>query len=718
MALAAGHAPDVRHPWLNDFARDPIAAFGELLSGYAAIFPYDRADAPDAARMLFGPLPADDPLRTELDKAVIGWLAQRRKEPLPLAHPKLQRAVREISEALEIVAVLELANAALDLRRRFVIWNEWLARLVLSPARDAKAQYWRTLALTQPLVAASQGGPASTGLEPLWQRICREAGEALPKHYLDIGLLGLRRLPLHVGDSSEMPWLAGLAHWAQERNPSDAEFDAEWLALRALYPRAPHHWRELVSRLLSTPTFSHFQPPASWVAERSAGGGPAAGRRAPARSPLPREAQSLIARLHEPFVNLEPRLDDIFRRHRDFVTQTGDARYFVRAAHVIGRALIERGGDNPHGRARMVQLLAREGLSWEPYDPFLWSLWRNALIADGEIEAAELIGWEKVRRLPANPEASAELAGLLARQGERHEEAKALYRYSIKRFPTNPYFRAQLAELLLLENRLSDATTIVDELFTNGIQDVVSYALRARLLANVGDQQGAIEAVEEGLALEPSNGVLLDLQERLDQGQQLPLRSAEEPVPASSSEVPAEDEIFKAVIRSGKMRRLRFRLETQTVSVALSELRQIFEQDPTFAYAQLLAARQGIWRADSTALPTFAAAFEDALRTEDREKLEQLAQSQPRLDALILVARAVLGDAEAAKRIEDWLHTQPATEERGAVAVLRAGLGPVLFLIDNGSEAPDAFRAARETVLTVLHDANEAGLDEDIPLAA
>jgi hypothetical protein len=53
-----------------------------------------------------------------------------------------------------------------------------------------------------------------------------------------------------------------------------------------------------------------------------------------------------------------------------------------------------------------------------------------------------------------------------------------------------------------------------------------------------------------------------------------------------------------------------------------------------------------------------------------------------------------------------------------AVAVLRAGLGPVLRLIDNGSEAPDAFRAARETVLTVLHDANEAGLDEDIPLAA
>jgi hypothetical protein len=195
MALTASHMPPRRHPWLAEFSQAPVAAFGDLLAGYAAVFPYDRADAPDAARMLFGALPADDPLLAELDRAAIGWLEKRRKTELPPERPRLQRAIREISEAFEIIALLELSDAAVDLRRRFVVWNEWVSRLVLSPARDARAQYWRTLALTQKLVANTRSGLSDRGLEPLWHRLCRDAGGPLPSRYLDIGLLGLRLLP-------------------------------------------------------------------------------------------------------------------------------------------------------------------------------------------------------------------------------------------------------------------------------------------------------------------------------------------------------------------------------------------------------------------------------------------------------------------------------------------------------------------------------------------
>ena len=73
----------------------------------------------------------------------------------------------------------------------------------------------------------------ASGARRLWQRICREAGRRLPRHYLSIGLLGFRRLP-EADEASELPWVSGLAQWALERKPSDSEFKVEWLALKPL----------------------------------------------------------------------------------------------------------------------------------------------------------------------------------------------------------------------------------------------------------------------------------------------------------------------------------------------------------------------------------------------------------------------------------------------------------------------------------------------------
>ena len=193
-ALSERMAPS-RHPWLTQFESAPEEAFGELLAGYADIHPYGRADAPDAARMLFGPLDPEDSARKALGPAILFWLEAQRKEPLPAARPKLQRRVREFCEAFEIVALLNVADAAAELRKRMLAWNDWVARLVLSPVRDARAEYWRMLALTQKSVSEAAPELDANGLAPLWQRICREAGARLPRHYLSIGLLGLRRLP-------------------------------------------------------------------------------------------------------------------------------------------------------------------------------------------------------------------------------------------------------------------------------------------------------------------------------------------------------------------------------------------------------------------------------------------------------------------------------------------------------------------------------------------
>ena len=168
MAMTATQDPPTRRPWLETFAHAPVAAFGDLLAGYAKIHPYERADAPDAARMLFGPLSPDDPVRGLLGKAIPKWLEHRRREAPPADRPRLQHWVAEICEAFEIVALLEVADAAAELRRRFVIWNEWTSAFSLAPSRDAHAEYWRMLALTQPLLARKNADEDPAGLAPLW----------------------------------------------------------------------------------------------------------------------------------------------------------------------------------------------------------------------------------------------------------------------------------------------------------------------------------------------------------------------------------------------------------------------------------------------------------------------------------------------------------------------------------------------------------------------
>jgi tetratricopeptide (TPR) repeat protein len=724
MSVPNKHMAPSRHPWLTRFESVPEAAFGELLAGYADIRPYERADAPDAAHMLFGPLDPKDSARKALGLAIIAWLEKQRKQPLPAARPKLQRRVREICEAFEIVALLDVAGAAIDLRRRFLVWNDWIVRLVLSPARDALAEYLRTLALTQSLVAEAAPDIDANGLAPIWLRICREAGERLPRHYLSIGLLGLRRLP-KVDQALQLPWVSGLAQWALARHPSDSEFKAEWLALKPLYPRAPQSWRRLVANLLSATTFKEedIEAPAWWHVDRDFAPmvrGTFQSSDAPLRSPMPRDCERVIEKLNEPFDYVEPMIDDLFYGHRLYLHATGDAQYFVRAIHALGRELIDRGGDKPHARAKKAQSIAREGLKWQPYDRHLWALWRDSYVADNAAEAAELIGWEFIRRDPTDVNARTQLATILVNFLGKRDEAEILLKETIERFPDNAVARSELAELLIFEDRIAEAARVVNAAFSVGATDKATYALRARLYSNESRPDDARKAIKEGLELDPNERVLKEYDQRLSRGENLPLKSRAFSSADRSGQFGARPQLISdpalaEVIRFGTMRQLRFQLEFGSENdreSALQELRKALRDDPTFSYAELLAARHRIWEADVDVLPSFAAAFENALATEDREKLERLAIRQPRLEMLILMARAVLGDAEAARKIERWLREPEVTDGEQAIAGLHSALRPLLRVVEGGRSIKDALSEVRETVIGALHDANEAALGE------
>lgn len=243
-----------RHPWLATFEHAPEAGFRDLVTGHAAIAPLNRLDPPEAANVLFRDLPADDPARLSLGWAILGWLEKRRQETPPEDDRNRRRWIREVRDAFDIIALLQVPEAAIALRRGFASWNAWVADLVAAPSRDARAGYWSMLAQTQSLTRTAMPLLDPFGLVSHWLSICENAGGTLPDYYLGIGLLGLRRLP-DIGIGSELPWLTGLAWWADARRPTRDAFRTQWLALKFLYPRTPARWRELVGRVLSDPRF-------------------------------------------------------------------------------------------------------------------------------------------------------------------------------------------------------------------------------------------------------------------------------------------------------------------------------------------------------------------------------------------------------------------------------------------------------------------------------
>lgn len=258
----ADMADGARHPWIAVFEADPATAYDRFIRGYAEVTPYERAEAPDAARMLFGPLTADDPARAQLGAAITAWLDAQRREAIPTDRRRRGRLIREISESFEIIRTLEPGKAAQWVHDNRIRLLDWTSRLVQSPARDARAAFLLTLAVTQPVVDCED-------LTRLWMDICREAGGVIPREYLNVGLMGLRRLPKMAHQNSEVPWLAGLAQWAMAQKPSEQEFAAEWLALKRVYPRQPGQWRTEIAALLRTKQYSdaEIEPPAWWACD-------------------------------------------------------------------------------------------------------------------------------------------------------------------------------------------------------------------------------------------------------------------------------------------------------------------------------------------------------------------------------------------------------------------------------------------------------------------
>ena len=312
----------------------------------------------------------------------------------------------------------------------------------------------------------------------------------------------------------------------------------------------------------------------------------------------------------------------------------------------IGREIIERGSDDRRVRANKAQKLAQEGHDWEPRDRMLQALWQEALLAEGCTEAAELVGWEKLRRVPTDEQEYVQTANTIALLPERRDEAEALVVQEIARFPNNAHGWTSLAEILVVENRLDEPMALLKNRPSVSAANEVTHALFASQHSHFGNKELAYDALHESMGMTGTPALRHD-EDLFDSRQSLPLvsRSFEQHFQRNQQPPPRpETSALAQAMRPAKLSQIWLSLETETDArrdEALSELPRILEEEPTFAYAELLAARQGICKAEGHGLPGFASAFEEARRTEDRAAFEQRSQKTHRLKALIRVAQAL-----------------------------------------------------------------------------
>lgn len=693
MVTATTARPTDRHPWIDVFLADPAVQLDNLLSGHARIEPYERADAPDAARLLFGGLAKDDDARAVLDRVLQEWLESHRGGGVPeLDRLPLERWIRKVSEAFEIVGSLMLHHCSLDLRQRYVVWNSWADRLVVSDQRDGRYGFFRTLALTQRLVAGAEPTANPFAFEPLWLRVCEQAGSTFAPHYLAVGLLGLRMLPEHPdGIPSERLWMAGLAGWATAQRPSVTDFSQHWWALKGLYPRMPAYWRRAARETLNQSPAKQMPEELKqwWQHDVNAEDGTTAQQPGtesfgvPSLAPLS-AVQSLRNRARNPLPSITKEIETLIGERRRYAEATGDSHFLVTTACNIGMAIIE-GTDDQVGRGQLAVDLARQALAWQPANFFAWALWRDALAVQGAFEAAELVGWEVIQRYPENAKFRNQLALLLVDLPGRQPDAETLLRETIDRFPDNVVARNQLAELLIALDRTVEATDIVDGIFSRHLEDAASLDLRARLLFDASDIKAAREVLYSGVVRFPTNPILQAHRKMLNDEKALQLKAlayrseATAPETSDTTTLEIEKSVGKTIRQRGRLRRLlsEYRQrqgDGQWRGTALAEVKSILSEDTNLAYARyLLQELEGADGEGASGGP-FAVAFTEAVRRKDAERFAQLEKDFSGQAQLVDVAKACLfGDRPAANRALPWLKQDDRNEPR-TVSALRGFL--------------------------------------------
>lgn len=692
MAVAVAQTAPDRHPWLAALIAAPEAELRALVGGYADVAPYGRAEPADAAASLLFGLAEDDPARQAFDQGCRALLETMRAALLSAGDPLYERHLATLDRLLAVLRRTRPLRALRDLHARYAHWFHPLETAVIDRSLDLRREFWRVLALSQD-VRTDTAAPRR--LMPLWFELCAEAGPLgrYAESYLDVGLIGLRRLPLgHDDDSNEEAVCHGLARWAARQRPAQGAFLARWREIESAYPRTPMYWPPLVADVIAATEEYLAQetergpvsfPAAAWWREelelpvvRPGQRPPPSGRKRPIEPP-PREMREAVLRdAASAIAGLRPRVERLLTAHRRYADATGDTYFLVRTACNVGMRLLREMPAERAARGAVATTLAREALDYAPGHVFAWALWRDALAAQGALDAAEQVGWEALRRYPENPQWRTQLATLLDQQLGRAAEAERLLRETVLLFPLNPAARPQLATLLadrldqpedaaallreaievlpdnphsytqlatLLADRLGrpeEAAALLRHAVEIGPDNPYNYTQLAIVLADrLGQPQAAIDLLRRAEQRKAGDAVTRTLLSRLLAGQPVRSRARQAPAPRTAAASVTVDLDLPAA----RARRALFRVETATAGerdAALAEVRRVLADDPSLAYARYVAQRTGAAPPGARPDTGFAFAFERAARAGSTPAFEALLKHA--LGMELYVARAGL----------------------------------------------------------------------------
>jgi tetratricopeptide (TPR) repeat protein len=580
--------------------------------------------------------------------------------------------VRDAVTALRLPQLVALTETRAMLRDAYFTYLRWTGPLVLGTSLDPRAAFWLALAEEQP----------DLRFESLWPRLCRQTGEKLyPAHYLSIGLLGLRRLPLGEDERLQRV-LGGLAAWAAglpDHEPSKDAFLQQVRMLRWLFPlRSRTDWWERVEPIVQA---GRTKPFAQWWGEEL-GAAPRSGTPPRYREPDRSEVDQVLTLLSRGKIDAQRgRVQSMIREREAWADATGDTHHIVLTASRIAANVVARAPD-------LALDLTRRAMVWEPNNPFLWNLWGRSLAALGRTALAEAVFWEAMRRFldtPKNEASHVELARLLAGLN-RTDEALAVLREAVRRFPERGPSHVELARVMASTGDLEGAITGLRH-YTNRHRDnPVSLTVLGHLLVETNRVEEARPILEHLETIGSEQGVseLSRVIARADAGEAIPVPAYRYPIGALAGQEHAQDREFRELRVDGTVTSADFglspgvrpQLTEERQQQLLRELDAVMRDNPDHGYARV------VWfeRADASdeaqqkLLHDFQGLFElrfvAALRWSDASALGALEEDHREHGVLLRFGRMAIGasNAEDRKRALRWLQrsTPPPDDLVGA----------------------------------------------------
>ena len=483
--------------WFVDLATAPDNALEDLVLGRVGIVAWSRASIREIFNeimILHGPL---------LDLGLCLWLGQRLWQPSPERVSTLAWA-STLQDVFRGAAGLRLPRLAQLLRERLRDFRPWLHPLGKKSNLDPEAAYLTVLAWST----------ANRQLEGLWRDLALHGGK-LPAHYIDIGLLGLRKSRDEQGalpDKAPAVLLGTLIDLADQPKMAKANWTRLVQATLGGYRCQPATWIREFTPLLENRSASANGP--SWLRSLlpnlPALETTAAEKKCCSSLRPPQDYEKIIkeVRRNGPLVNsriVNNHLDE----QRNFAKSTGIAYNLVRTFNRLAQASMSHTPDWAVARAE-------EALAWERNNAQNWVVlaqcyWERGCqegsAADYQV-ALDLL-WEARLRFPWNPFVRCELARMYLSRDIKM--AIALYQETVEHFPNNVVTRTGLGNALIAGGRLPEAIALYQETVKRFPNDVWARNGLAEALIAAGRLPEAIDKLENTVKSFPNNIIARNL---------------------------------------------------------------------------------------------------------------------------------------------------------------------------------------------------------------